>query len=219
MGSLDVVATLRAAAPWQTERRHAFDQRIQLRAADWRFKVRARAVGALTVFAVDASGSMAARRRMALAKGAVLSLLLRAYQTRDEVALIAFRGTAAEILLPPTSSVHLATVRLRALPTGGRTPLALALSRVGMLLAQRASAGGQASAIPTLVLVSDGRANVALADGDPFADALAQARALRTAGVGAVVVDTEEGQVQLGRARLLAEALGGEYVRGENLRW
>ena len=189
------------------------DRRIRLEPEDLRFKVRVTPVGALTVFVVDASGSMAARRRMALAKGAVLSLLQRAYQTRDEVALIAFRGTAADVLLPPTSSVHLASVRLRALPTGGRTPLALALSRAGALFAQRHASGGPRTTVPTLVLVSDGRANVALTDGDPYADALAQARLLRAAGIGAVVVDAEEGPVRLGRARTLALELGADYVR------
>ncbi len=227
-GALDLLATLRSAAPFQAQRRRSTPEdqsvRIQLKAVDLRYKVRVLPVGALTVFVVDASGSMAARRRMALAKGAVQSLLLRAYQTRDEVALIAFRGSAAEILLPPTSSVHLASVRLRALPTGGRTPLALALSRAAALLAQRAatrhpwaapqaSPARQRAAIQTLVLVSDGRANVALAGGDPYADALHQARALRAAGVQAVVVDSEEGHVRLGRARTLASELGAEYVR------
>src|SRR5579859_1406099 len=111
-----------------------------------------------------------------------------------------------------TSSVQLASVRLGALPTGGRTPLALALSRARALLVQRASTG-QRAAVPTLVLVSDGRANVALANGDPFADALAQARLLRAAGIGAVVVDTEDGPIRLGRGRILALELGAEYVR------
>jgi magnesium chelatase subunit D len=212
------MATLRAAAPLQTQRTRSTgaddgERRIQLKPADLRYKIRSRPLGALTVFIVDASGSMAARRRMALAKGAVMSLLLRAYQTRDEVALIAFRGAAAEVLLPPTSSVHLASVRLRVLPTGGRTPLALALSRAGALVEQRAAAG-QGSATPTtLVVVSDGRANVALADGDPYADALTEARLLRAAGVGAIVVDTEDGPVRLGRARMLATELGAAYVR------
>jgi len=214
--ALDVLATLHAAAPYQAQRRRrTTDQRarcILLKASDLRFKIRARPIGGLTVFAVDASGSMAARRRMALAKGVVMSLLQRAYQTRDEVALIAFRGNSAEILLPPTSSVHLATLRLRALPTGGRTPLALGLSRATALLAQRA-ATVQRAVVPTLVLVSDGRANVALAGGDPYADALAQARALRAAHIGAIVVDTEAGAVRLGRARSLAVELGAEYVQ------
>jgi magnesium chelatase subunit D len=211
--SLDVLATLCAAAPQQAHRRRSSaEERIELKRADLRFRVRTAPVGALTVLAVDASGSMAARRRMALAKGAVMSLLQRAYQTRDEVAMIAFRGSAADVLLPPTGSVQLASVRLRALPTGGRTPLALALSRAGALLAQLASTG-QRTAVPTLVLVSDGRANVALANGDPFADALAQARLLRAAGIGAVVVDTEDGPVRLGRARMLAVELDAEYVQ------
>jgi magnesium chelatase subunit D len=226
--SLDLLATLCAAAPLQAQRRRSpfdererghqheehqqHDRRILVEPEDLRFKVRTAPVGSLTVFAVDASGSMAARRRMALAKGAVMSLLQRAYQTRDEVAMIAFRGRAADVLLPPTSSVQLASVRLRALPTGGRTPLALALSRAGTLLVQRA-ARGQRAAVPTLVLVSDGRANVALASGDPFADALAQARLLRAAGVGAIVVDTEDGPVRLRRALTLAVELGAEYVR------
>jgi magnesium chelatase subunit D len=214
--ALDVMATLRAAAPLQTQRTRSTgaddgERRIHLKPADLRFKIRSTPLGALTVFVVDASGSMAARHRMALAKGAVMSLLLRAYQTRDEVALIAFRGTTAEVLLPPTTSVHLASVRLRVLPTGGRTPLALALSRAGALVEQRAAAG-QGAATSTLVVVSDGRANVALG-GDAYADALAEARLLRAAGVGAIVVDTEDGPVRLGRARMLATELGAAYVR------
>ena len=142
-----------------------------------------------------------------------MSLLLRAYQTRDEVALIAFRGVSAELLLPPTGSVHLASIRLRALPTGGRTPLALALHRVATLLLQRASTASQCAAVPTLVVVSDGRAKVALGSDDPFADALGKARLLRAAGVGAIVVDTEDGPVRLERARMLAAELGAAYVR------
>jgi cobaltochelatase CobN len=216
--ALDIVATLCAAAPLQTQRRQSTcaddgERRIQLKRADLRFKIRSTPLGALTVFVVDASGSMAAQHRMALAKGAVMSLLLRAYQTRDEVALIAFRGGSAEVLLPPTSSVHLASIRLRSLPTGGRTPLALALRRGGALLVQRASTTCQRAAVPTLVVVSDGRANVALAGGDFYADALAEARLLRAAGVGAIVVDTEDGPIRLGRAWLLATELGAAYAR------
>jgi magnesium chelatase subunit D len=214
--ALDVVATLRAAAPHQAQRRTAPEdgvaRRIRLVRTDLRFKIRSMPRGALTVFVVDASGSMAARRRMAFAKGAVMSLLLHAYQTRDEVALIAFRGTTAEVLLPPTTSVHLAAVRLRVLPTGGRTPLALALRRAGSLVEQRVAAR-QGTATSTLVIVTDGRANVALAGGDPYADALAEARRLRAAGVGAIVIDTEDGPVRLGRARTLAPELGATYVR------
>jgi len=120
-GAVDVLATLCAAASGQRS----------VQPSDLRYKVREMPAGGLTVFAVDASGSMAARRRMALAKGAVISLLLHAYQTREEVALIAFRGERAEVVLPPTRSVQLASSRLHVLPTGGRTPLALALRRAG----------------------------------------------------------------------------------------
>ena len=133
---------------------------IKLHHDDVRFKLRASPVGSLTVFVVDASGSMAARRRMALAKGAVLRLLLRAYQTRDEVALIAFRGAAAEVLLPPTSSV---APRLDALarPADRRphTPGPGAAHSGTAATSCHARQRRQASAC---VVISDGRANVPL---------------------------------------------------------
>jgi magnesium chelatase subunit D len=156
---------------------------------------------------------MAAQRRMALAKGAVVRLLLRAYQTREEVALLAFRGTAADVLLPPTSSVHLASARLRELPTGGRTPLALALRTSASLLQQarrRHATHGQ-----RLVLISDGRANVPMSPttGDAFADALAEARHLKRSGVHSVLIDSEDGPVRLHRAAALATELGATYLR------
>ncbi len=177
-----------------------------------RYKLRAAPAGRLTLFVVDASGSMAARERMALAKGAILRLLLRAYQTREEVALLAFRGTSAEVLLPPTSSVHLASSRLRELPTGGRTPLALALRAAARLLhhtTQRYATRSQ-----RLVLISDGRANVPLSSaGDAYADALAAARELAVRQTQSVIIDTEDGPVRLRRAAALATALGATYLR------
>jgi magnesium chelatase subunit D len=186
--------------------------RLRLRRHDARFKLRAAPVGTLTIFVVDASGSMAARRRMALAKGAILQMLLRAYQTREEVALIAFRGTAADVLLPPTSSVHLASARLRELPTGGRTPLALALRKTAGLLHHTRQR--HATRAQRVVLISDGRANVAFtSDGDAFADALTAARSLRTSRAETVLIDTEDGQVRLGRAATLATELGATYLR------
>jgi magnesium chelatase subunit D len=180
-------------------------------------KLREARAGRCTLFVVDASGSMAAQRRMAAAKGAVLSLLLDAYQQRDEVGLIAFRGSSAELLLPPTNSAELASVRLHALPTGGRTPLAAALRLAYDTLASLAMRrGGLGSAL--VVLVSDGRANVALADGDPHADALNAARALRSLGVAALVVDGEDGPLRLGLARRVCETLNGRYLRLADLR-
>jgi magnesium chelatase subunit D len=178
---------------------------------DLRYKLRAAPAGRLTLFVVDASGSMAARKRMALAKGAILRLLLRAYQTREQVALLAFRGAIADVLLPPTSSVHLASTRLRELPTGGRTPLALALSAAARLL--HPAARRNATRSQRLVLISDGRANVPLTPGgDAYADALSEANALKIRNTHSVMIDTEDGAVRLHRAAALANALGASYL-------
>jgi magnesium chelatase subunit D len=189
------------------------DGPLELERRDARVKLRHGRARRCTLFVVDASGSMAARRRMAAAKGAVLSLLSQTYQQRDEVGLIAFRGSAAELLLPLTTSVELASARLRDLPTGGRTPLAAALRLALTTLTRRSNVGPRiASAL--LVLVSDGRANVSLVDGgDPHVDAEAAAHALRAAGASALVVDSEEGPVRLGFARRMCAALAGHYVR------
>jgi magnesium chelatase subunit D len=232
LGAVDVLATVRAAVLLHFQEKFVSDPTnvamspqnvnprrphsgLALRPADLHYKLRAAPVGTLTVFVVDASGSMAARRRTALAKGAVMHLLLRAYQTRQEVALIAFRGAAADVLLPPTSSVQLASTRLRELPTGGRTPLALALRRARGLLhhaAQRHATHHQ-----RVVLISDGRANVPLTpEGDAFADALVEARYLRSSAVDNVLIDMEDGPVRLHRAAALASELGATYLRLAN---
>jgi magnesium chelatase subunit D len=175
--------------------------------ADLRFKLRLAPTPTCTLVLVDASGSMAARRRMAAAKGAVLSLLLDAYQRRNAVGLIAFRQARADLVLAPTNSAEQAYRRLGELPTGGRTPLASALQLA------RATFTRRPTAAPFLVLISDGRANVALFGGDPFSEAIDQARALRAAAVPSLVVDTEQGRVCLGLARRLADELGARYVR------
>jgi magnesium chelatase subunit D len=150
---------------------------VLLERDDLRQKVRETRQSNLILFVVDASGSMAARDRMSAAKGAALALLLDAYRKRDQVGLVAFRGRGAELLLPPTNSVDLAERRLRELPTGGRTPLAdgLALARqtVERYLA------GRPAAVPLLVVITDGRANVAL--GQRGAPAMTMAGAATTA--------------------------------------
>jgi magnesium chelatase subunit D len=168
------------------------------------------------VLAVDASGSMAARERMVAVKGAVLSLLLDAYQKRDRVAVVAFRGRQASLLLPPTNSVELAERRLRPLPTGGRTPLAHALQLCDETIARQLTSDPER--IPWLVLISDGRPNVALGAGDPLAEARTAAAAIRERGVRSLVLDSEGGAVKLGYNRLIAEALGAELLRIEELR-
>jgi magnesium chelatase subunit D len=211
-------ATLRAAAPQQPARRAAEPggPALKLRPSDLHTKVRERKAGNLILFAVDASGSMAARGRMVAAKQAVLSLLLDAYQKRDRIGLIAFRGPRADLLLPPTNSVDLAERRLQSLPTGGRTPLGHAL-QLGLLTIDRHRASHPED-VPLLLLVSDGRANVPLAGGDATADAAAMAAELRSQGVHSVVVDTETGPIRMGLCRSLSEALGARYLPIEQLR-
>ena len=203
-GALDLLATLQAAAPDQ--RRRGATGRLVLEHADLRRKLRRSPDRWCTLFVVDASGSMAARRRMAAAKAAVLSLLQQAYQRRDLVGLIAFRGTNASLLLPPTNSADLAYARLRDLPTGGRTPLASGLWLAHTLLSRLAT-GSRGLA----VLVSDGRGNVSVSGGDPQAEALAAARSLGAA-FDTLVVDTEQGPVRLGLARRISHAAGGHCV-------
>ena len=211
-------ATVRAAAPHQRRRREAQPEgpALRVRAGDLHQKVRETRAGNVILFAVDASGSMAARKRMAAAKQAVLSLLLDAYQKRDRVGLIAFRGAQAELLLPPTSSVDLAERRLQSLPTGGRTPLGHAL-QLGLLSFERHRANHRED-VPLLLVVSDGRANVSVGGGDPTAELLGLAGEIRARGIGSVVVDTETGHMRVGVCQPLSEALGATYLPLEQLR-
>ncbi len=208
-------ATLRAAAPHMYERRLSEDHAGLIRSADLREKVRESRGGNLILFAVDASGSMGARDRMVATKGAIMSLLLEAYQKRDQVGMVSFRGQDASILLPPTSSVELAQQYLANMKTGGRTPLAAGLAKAEELLrrARHRDRGMQ----PLLVLLTDGRANAGLGSGDPVTDSLRQAAALCQANVPALVVDTEQGVLRLGLAQRLAQALGGICLRLEEL--
>jgi magnesium chelatase subunit D len=182
--------------------------RLRIRASDLRETVRVGREGNLVLFAVDASGSMAAGHRMRAVKGAVLSLLLDAYQRRDKVGLVTFRGAAAELALPPTSSVEAGARRLAVLPTGGRTPLAAGLTLAARVL--RAERLRDPDRRPLLVIVTDGRATSGSA-----ADLTRACTAL--AGVAAIVVDCESGPVRLGLAVRLAAQLGGRAVRLEEL--
>ncbi|MDP9430435.1 MAG: VWA domain-containing protein, partial [Actinomycetota bacterium] len=175
---------------------------------DLRIPVREGREGNLVLFVVDASGSMAARQRMTAVKGAVLSLLLDAYQRRDKVGLVTFRGSGAELALPPTSSVDVAAARLRQLPTGGRTPLAAALARATEVL--RLERIRDPRRRPLLVLVTDGRHT---SGPDPTAAASVLART----GIASVVVDCESGPVRLGLAGALGTALGAQTLRLEEL--
>jgi magnesium chelatase subunit D len=209
---LHLTATVQAAAPHQRARGRS-GPGLVVRRDDLRQATREGREGNLVLFVVDASGSMAARQRMGAVKGAVLSLLLDAYQRRDKVGLVTFRGAAAEVALPPTSSVDAAAARLESLPTGGRTPLAAGLLKAHEVLrVERLRDPGRRALV---VLVTDGRATGGT---EPVALAGRAARLFAAEGVASVVVDCESGPVRLGLAGQLAGELGGTAVTLDELR-
>lgn len=209
---LHLAATVQAAAPHQRARGRS-GRGLVVRRDDLRQATREGREGNLVLFVVDASGSMAARQRMSAVKGAVLSLLLDAYQRRDKVGLVTFRGKEAEVALPPTSSVDAAASRLESLPTGGRTPLAAGLLKAHDVL--RVERLRDPSRRPLLVVVTDGRAT---GGPEPVALAGRAARLHQAEGTASVVVDCESGYVRLGLAGELARELGGTAVTLDELR-
>lgn len=212
-GRLDVIATLRIAARGQRLRAPhpaRVGGRIVVRAEDLRVKRFRDKAGALFLFAVDASGSMALNR-MRQAKGAVHALLERAYVNRDRVALMSFRGQGAELLLPPTGSVELLRRAVDQIPTGGGTPLAATLV-AALDVAQQARRRGLQNVV--LVLLTDARANVGLkADRAGVEDELRQlAMAAAATGLKSLVIDTQRSYLSQGSAQKLASWLGGQYL-------
>ncbi|MEU1261829.1 putative cobaltochelatase [Streptomyces cellulosae] len=209
---LHLAATVQAAAPHQRARGRS-GRGLVVRRDDLRQATREGREGNLVLFVVDASGSMAARQRMSAVKGAVLSLLLDAYQRRDKVGLVTFRGSAADVALPPTSSVDAAAARLESLPTGGRTPLAAGLLKAHDVLRVERLRDPARRAL--VVVVTDGRAT---GGPEPVALASRAARLFAAEGVASVVVDCESGPVRLGLAGQLAGELGGTAVTLDELR-
>ncbi|MFF9621089.1 putative cobaltochelatase [Streptomyces griseosporeus] len=209
---LHLAATVHAAAPHQRARGRS-GPGLVIRRDDLRQAAREGREGNLVLFVVDASGSMAARQRMGAVKGAVLSLLLDAYQRRDKVGLVTFRGSAADVALPPTSSVDAAAARLESLPTGGRTPLAAGLLKAHEVLRVERLRDPARRAL--VVVVTDGRAT---GGPEPVALAGRAARLFAADGVASVVVDCESGPVRLGLAGQLAADLGGTAVTLDELR-
>lgn len=200
-----VVGTRRAESPVDLDVRatlaHAVLETGQLhvRSTDLHERVRKPKSGTRYLFLIDSSGSHAAQKRMRLVKGAASSLLTHSFRNGDEIAIIVFRGNSAQVVLEPTHLPEDALAVLEYLPTGGRTPLAHALT-----LAQN-----YITPATVLILLTDGRANVALASGDPWQEALNLASQIRTP---ALVIDTEDSNERLDRPRQLAEALGAEYL-------
>jgi magnesium chelatase subunit D len=206
-GRLHLTGTIRAAAPRQLARGRSPDEPLRLAPPDLRLAVTEGREANLVLLVVDASGSMAARRRMSAVKAAALSLLLDAYQRRDKVGLITFRGAAATLALPPTSSIDTAARRLQDLPSGGRTPLAEGLLCAAETL--RLERIRDPRRRPLLVLVTDGRATYG-------PNAVARSRLvadqLRRAGVASLLIDCESGRMSLGLAQTLSIHLGAQYV-------
>ncbi len=200
-GTLAMPQTLAAAARRGVR---AGEQGVRLAAADLMQHERRGPGLCHVLFLVDASGSMATKRRLEVAKGAALGLLTSNYQRRDEVALMVFRAEGTDLALPFTRHIASIEQALRDVPTGGRTPLARALLDAARLMQTREPA--------LLVLLTDGRANVSLDGGDPWEEALAACSVLQAACAGALVIDCEPGPIVLGRARVLAQALGAECV-------
>jgi magnesium chelatase subunit D len=200
-GTLAIQQTLTAAAKRGVR---AGEQGVSLAASDLMQHERRGPGLCHVLFLVDASGSMATKRRLEVAKGAALGLLTSSYQRRDEVALMVFRAEGTDLVLPFTRHIASIELALRDVPTGGRTPLARALLDAARLMQTREPA--------LLVLLTDGRANVSLDGGDPWEEALAACPPLQAACAAALVIDCEPGPIMLGRARVLAQALGAECV-------
>lgn len=208
---LNLIETLRAAAPWQALRKRQDPKRkgVQVEREDFRISRYKQNRETTAIFVVDASGS-AALTRMAEAKGAVELILADCYVRRDRTALIAFRGRRADILLPPTRSLQRARRCLADLPGGGGTPLCAGIEQALLVATQVRRSGGT----PLVVFLTDGRANIAR-DGTPdraiaTRDALEAARAMRIAGYRALMIDMSDNRH--GAARQLAEAMAATYL-------
>jgi magnesium chelatase subunit D len=213
-------ATLRAAAPYQLERKNGNGNglAVTLKSEDIREKIREKRVGNFLLFVVDASGSMGARGRMVASKGAIMSLLLDAYQKRDRIAMVSFRKEQAFLNLPPTSSIELAAGLLKEMPVGGKTPLSAGLVKSHEVL--RNFLMKDPASRPIVIIVTDGKSNVSIGDRKPLDEVMDFAARLSLDDrVRFIVVDTEsQGIVNFGLAHKLAGAMGAQYFKTEELK-
>ena len=210
-------ATLRAAAPFQTDRE---DQKREsgmayaLRKSDLQRKVRVRRAANLILFAVDASWSMAVSERMQATKGAIMSLLTDAYQRRDRVGLVVFQKDRASLVLPPTNSVVLAKKALANIPVGGKTPLS-----AGLLLSYetvRREKTLHPDIVPMIILLTDGAGNVSISEQPPQEEAHRIATMIKEADIKTVTINMEHVAFDRGLATQLADKLGGPcYTLGQ----
>jgi Mg-chelatase subunit ChlD len=197
-------ATLRAAAPHQL-RRDRSERALAVERQDIRDKVRVRRASNLVLFVVDASWSMAAAERMEATKGAILSLLLDAYQRRDQVGLVVFQKEDARLVLPPTSSVELAKKALADVPVGGKTPLSAGLFLAHRVLTQQIR--HHPEIMPLMILLTDGAGNVSISDLPAQEEAHRMARMIEEEGIRSVVINMEHASFDRGLAQALAEEL------------
>lgn len=208
-------ATVRQAAPHQIHREHQ-DVALAIEPYDLREKVRVRRAANLILFVVDASWSMAAAERMIATKGAIMSLLVDAYQKRDRVGLVVFQKEEARVVLPPTTSVDLAEAALKELPVGGKTPLSAGLLLAHQVLIRERIKDREV--MPLMIVVTDGAGNVSMTPMPPQEEALRIADMIKRAEIRTVVINTEHEAFDRGLAQELADHLGGPCYTLKQLR-
>nr|WP_290665370.1 VWA domain-containing protein [Ardenticatena sp.] len=203
-------ATLRAAAPHQRHRKND-DLAVHIRREEVQRKVRVRRTSNLILFVVDASWSMAASERMEATKGAILGLLMDAYQKRDQVGMVVFQRNRARVVLPPTNSVELARKALEEVPVGGKTPLSSGLYTTFEIVERERRRNPEV--VPLVVLLTDGAGNVSMGSMPPQQEALQVARLFKEHHIPAVVVNTEHEAFDRGLAQQLADEMGAECLK------
>jgi len=210
-------ATFRAAAPYQLQRQgDEGEAALKLRMSDLQRKVRVRRTGNLILFVVDASWSMAAAERMEATKGAIFSLLVDAYQRRDQVGMIVFQRDKARVVLPPTGSVELAQRALKDLPVGGKTPLSHGLYTAWQVLENARRKDPETRAM--LILLTDGAGNVSMTGMPAQEEAMRMASLFSQSQIRTIVINMEHAAFDRGLAQALADAMGGVCYNLPDLR-